>query len=478
MYNSSTNANLLKSSRYAHNYSSISHGYTTPVESKLDYAKRRCRETIDQVRDFISIRDNVILIFSVAMLMVATASERVTFKMTVDFMIPYKFALVELIFAFSCLAFGLVTLQQLLFTNEISPQMREFPHKKIWNMAVIDTFQLLMLTFSAPGVSPTMTVILMHATTPSILLCSKYIFPDRQYGPVHKQGVTIISVAIAIALSRPIIFLLSDITNRTADLQSVSSLIYVLAAALQGYSTIYKEKCIIEWSLPINVYYLSTCLFFYQFLLTVLLSYIFLIGRSVLGFVPKADMFDVVYDGWTCFLGRDPYGREGVTDSHVNYGSCNMSFWFLVVYSISNLAVFVSVSNVIQSSYRLLGRAMAAAILVAFCVLWAYDWGTLDDDDSGSRADRLFGSSVGISDCISVIVLIVGMEVYGRDPEPNIEVITEFSQKKKIVIGAQVSQIQAQDMPGNKSSTSSNRNSADVGSSAQFMEMVKLNQNA
>lgn len=272
----------MKSARYAHNYASIAPVHSAPVESRYAYIKRRTRENITLMFEFVVEQENRMLIFNVIMMMAATATERVTFKMGADLMIGYKFALVQFIFLFSCCAFGLVTLHQLLFTNEISNQMREFPHSKILNMAVIDTIQLLLLTFSASGVSPTMTVILLHATTPSILMCSKFVFPDREYGPTHRRGVVIISIAILIALSRPIIFFVSDVSNNIATLQSVSSLIYVLAACGQGYSTIYKEKCIIEWSLPISVYYLSTCLFFYQFLLTILVSLVVSVGQCKL----------------------------------------------------------------------------------------------------------------------------------------------------------------------------------------------------
>jgi hypothetical protein len=39
----------------------------------------------------------------------------------------------------------------------------------------------------------------------------------------------------------------------------------------------------------------------------------------------------------------------------------------------------------------------------------------------------LFGSTIGISDIISIIILLIGMEIYGRDPEPDVEIITNFS---------------------------------------------------
>jgi hypothetical protein len=57
-----------------------------------------------------------ILILSVIMLMLATAVERVTFKMSVDKMTPFRLVLVLFIFAISTVIYGSVTLFKLIFT--------------------------------------------------------------------------------------------------------------------------------------------------------------------------------------------------------------------------------------------------------------------------------------------------------------------------------------------------------------------------
>lgn len=78
--------------------------------------------------------------------------------------------------------------------------------------------------------------------------------------------------------------------------------------------------------------------------------------------------------------------------------------------------------RVLQISGQVLGRAMAAAVLVAFVALGFYDSNAPYD-----YGVNLFGTNIGFADIISIIVLLAGMEIYGRDPEPEQEAITNFS---------------------------------------------------
>ena len=84
-------------------------------------------------------------------------------------------------------------------------------------------------------------------------------------------------------------------------------------------------------------------------------------------------------------------------------------------YVISNVVVLECIDRVLQSSNQILGRVMAAAVFVAFLALRIYDTNGLGSND------------VDFLDIISIIVLIAGMEIYGRDPEPDIEATTTFS---------------------------------------------------
>ena len=78
--------------------------------------------------------------------------------------------------------------------------MKDFPHTKLLIMAVLDTIQFAGLTVSAAGVSPAMTVILLHTSTPFLVLGSRYSFPDRKYSSIQIRGVQLIALAVIISL--------------------------------------------------------------------------------------------------------------------------------------------------------------------------------------------------------------------------------------------------------------------------------------
>ncbi len=91
----------------------------------------------------------------------------------------------------------------------------------------------------------------------------------------------------------------------------------------------------------------------------------------------------------------------------------------ILAYVLCNAVVVVCMGTVLTLSHQILGRAIEAAILGAFIVLWAYD--------VNINQTSLFGGNEGLLDIFAIVVLIAGMEVYDRDPEPDVEVITKFN---------------------------------------------------
>ena len=138
--------------------------------------------------------------------------------------------------------------------------MQEFPHSKLTIMALLDTLHFSGLVISGSAVTPTMTVILLHASTPFIVLGSRYLFPYREYSDKQMNGVWLITIAILICAIRPTIWIFTDTDFLTAS----ASLVYVTAAAVQSLGNIYKEKSLIEWSKPVDIHLLSSWLFLYQ----------------------------------------------------------------------------------------------------------------------------------------------------------------------------------------------------------------------
>jgi hypothetical protein len=63
---------------------------------------------------------------------------------------------------------------------------------------------------------------------------------------------------------------------------------------------------------------------------------------------------------------------------------------------------------------------MAAAIFVAFIALVVYDV------QSNEPAYGYFNSNIDIADMLSIIFLLAGMEVFGRDDEPEEIFVTNY----------------------------------------------------
>ena len=120
-----------------------------------------------------------------------------------------------------------------LLQSEITESMKDFPHSKLIVMAVLDTVQFAGLTVSAAGVSPAMTVILLHTSTPFLVLGSRYTFPDRKYSVIQMRGVQLIALSVFICLMGSLTHFMSHGVHES-DAQS--SILYVSMAALHGIS--------------------------------------------------------------------------------------------------------------------------------------------------------------------------------------------------------------------------------------------------
>lgn len=224
-------------------------------------------------------KQNVLIFAAVVALVLATAMERITFKIMVDRMLPYKFVLVQIIFLLSAIAFVLLAKVQRYMNPEMHEDMTEFPQTTIFLMAVADTIPFLIMAFSASGVPPTMTVILMHSSTIFVVLGSRFVFPYRNYTTNNYMGIGLIAGAIGLCFLK-ITFWRMDLVSSATDTVGLCCWAFLTATSLHGLATLYKEKGIIEWSRPIDNMYLTSCLFFYQFLVTMCIALIFNLFRG------------------------------------------------------------------------------------------------------------------------------------------------------------------------------------------------------
>jgi CRT-like, chloroquine-resistance transporter-like len=122
--------------------------------------------------------------------------------------------------------------------NRIAVCMKEFPQTKLLIIAAIDAVQFAGLVISATGVSPVVTVLLMHASTVFLVMASRHAFPERKYSSVQMRGVQLIALAVTVSLVGSFL----DTTNPSSQMLSdpYSSVLYLAMCALQGFSTLCK----------------------------------------------------------------------------------------------------------------------------------------------------------------------------------------------------------------------------------------------
>ena len=296
----------------------------------------------------------------------------------------------------------------------------DFPWKQLMIMAALDMLQLSGLIISAAGIPPTMTVVLLHISTPCIVFGSRYVFPLRQYSALQTRGIVIIIFAISISLFRPCIGLMF---GRKVTSFIRSAIIYSLSASLQGFSMLYKEYVIISWKQPpVEIYYLSTWLFTFQLIFVLIFSPLIYISQSVtsnnpIGF-PIHSYFTNIYDGIHCLFGYEPqvfssqsWSRQ-LYDTHYNICDNSINIWLIIFYILSNICILECINRLLKMRQDLLIRSMSIAIFMAFIALGIYD-------SKVNYGFGLFNTNIGVLDIISLVVLLIGMEVYGRETEPD-----------------------------------------------------------
>jgi len=360
----------------------------------------------------------------VTTLLLSCTAERVIFKVSVDSMVPFRGVLLLLILFTSIILHACVVIGKRVF-NKDRVITNVLPHKKLAYMGLFDTISFAGLVISATGVTPTMTVILMHANTPMMVLGSRYFFPERQYSTKQKIGVALIGTALCIALSRPLLDVFGLLPRHpsanpsTTHSCAVSSIVYVISATMQGLGAMYKEKCIIDFAQPADVHVMSCWLFFYQLLFALLGFPILYVVQGLssgwMGF-PITSFGENFWDGLYCWLGQDPDDETSSYDT--SHTSCRVVFWLILVYVLSTVLVLQYIDKVLTIKNSVLGRSMVAAVLLSFLAAWVY---------ASTFSAQIESSSVGVADFVSIFVLLAGMEVFGKDPDPDPELITSFS---------------------------------------------------
>lgn len=172
--------------------------------------------------------------------------------------------------------------------------MSDFPHSRIVSMAIIETIQFGVLFISAAGVTPTMTLILMHANTVSNFLLTRFIYPAREFTTWQIRGLWLIMAAILCSLARPMINLITG----WRETEATCSLLYIGAACILGWSNLYKEYSVTSWKEPMDIHFLTSWLYIYQLLFSVLAAPLFFYFQNVSVIYESVPVDNNLLDGY------------------------------------------------------------------------------------------------------------------------------------------------------------------------------------
>lgn len=375
----------------------------------------------------------VVAVF-VLILLISSTSERIIFKAAVDDMAPFRAVLMIFIFLSSCIIFAVISVaKRCLFSHSHieSSNSVDFPQRGLMFMAIVDTVSFGGLVLTATGVSPTKTVILMHAGTPCVVMVSKFIFSNRKYSYYQMAGVSLITAALVICLSEPFLDYIEGTGDSklkplhgsrwtpTQGIRLCSALAYTFSAGLQGLGGLVKEKSIIDYSLPTDIHTMSCWLFFYQFIFSVLFFPLFYYLQGIASgwsSFPLSTAYENFIDGLHCSLGTDPDPEKS------NYAtiqtSCSSMKWLIGGYVLATVLMLLFIDKLIVTGNKVLPRCTTFAVLTAFIAALVY---------SDMFASEIQDSYFGLADFVAVVILLIGMETYSRDPEPEPEMVTNYS---------------------------------------------------
>jgi hypothetical protein len=340
----------------------------------------------------------------------ATTVERVSFKMLVDRVVPFRYLLVVLMVLIEALLLGVVVRLKSCH-GSLVPDAASFPRKKLLVMALLDLTKDLMMILSGAFVPPSLTVLLMQGQLPVSMLLGmayerskgRYASSTRvQYTRSHYLGASLIAAAVVLAFAPALAAALWTTGEQGAShdvgltaFQHVS--VYALSVLPASASVLYKEKALTAYRMPLDPYVLNLYVDVYQLLLLAALAPVAYQVQSM-GFFGRSDYHDddsvfgdqrvragSLSDGLKCFFApakADPAPDPllGTTGDFVwpspKRAYCGLALPLLLVYVGVSLLVNQAVDGVLRhGSPAFLYRGVTLATLSAWLVLALLDRG-------------------------------------------------------------------------------------------------------
>jgi len=376
----------------------------------------RCCEAAEKVGTALAARRFAV---SCGALLVMTALERVTFKLSVDRMAPFRSFLAEtVVFMYICIC-GMMLAYKLAFTEQITKEMWTFPQWQIASIAAVDALHLFLMFVSGADISPAQTVLLLQLQVPLVMLVSGTMrCRCAELARSHLLGSAGVVLSVIIAALSPLWFANGKhpLSDEAARARLYATVTYVLAAVPSAASTVLKEKAMINFGRPMEPVLMNVMLAGYQMLFSLMLSPLAFrlqsLGHPATEY-PWEQLQTATNDGLRCWLlSRDPPEGRYVFDTMCSGAYLIIFAYALAVLSLPSVAAAVLTSGNVRYVYRTVIIATGVSVLVLAAVLGGHD--------------GLLGTSLQPLELISLVLLLASLLLYHQEQEPETEIITQY----------------------------------------------------
>ncbi|OQS06890.1 Drug/Metabolite Transporter (DMT) Superfamily [Thraustotheca clavata] len=336
------------------------------------------------------------LVFSLGCLIASRCVDRVLYTRITYAYGPFLwyFSNIILPIAFMVTSWPIVW-YKMWFTEEITPEMRRFPHYKFALMGFFDTAYNLLGAFPTPHIGGNFANVLDQLNLPFNMILSVF-FLNTNYKRCHILGAILVLYG---GLVNMIPLFTGGDTLNMPDPSVFWILLYISALIPAAASNVYKEIGLKD--VDLDIWYANAWISFYQVALGIMTIWTIRIPALSDPPVPWSDFGHYVGIAHECFLGN-PVEFNGKALS-CNDGIFTTFLWFILF----NMTYNQLMLYIFKEGSSVLFVVSSAVCLPMTDILYMFPF------ISGAKAHQSFT----IYDGFALFVLVIGLLVYHSEKE-------------------------------------------------------------
>ncbi|EQC39262.1 hypothetical protein SDRG_03467 [Saprolegnia diclina VS20] len=284
---------------------------------------------------------------------------------------------------------------KLRYTNDISPEMKAFPHYKFAIMAFLDMSANLLSTVPTPHIGGNLSNVLGQVNLPFTMILS-HLFLKTSYKKAHIMGATMVLYGALVCM---IPIFRGEVALNSPDPSVGWILLFVFSCVPNAGANVYKEIGLKD--VDLDVWYANAWVSTYQLLWGVATMWTIRIQAFSNPTVEWADFPSYVEAAHNCFFGNE-VTFNGVTST------CDGSiFTIYVQYIVFNIAFNMLMMYIFKEGSSVLFVFSSAVCLPLTDLLYMVPL------LAGPRASQTFT----IFDGFALFIIVMGMLVYHSEKE-------------------------------------------------------------